>query len=49
LFVLGLKKLFWFGIIIMQFVNMDVWKRSRGLPILVYREVAKLRDFGFKE
>jgi four helix bundle protein len=33
----------------MQFVNMDVWKRSRGLAILVYREVAELRDFGFKD
>lgn len=33
----------------MQFVNMDVWKRSRLLAIEVYREMAALRDFGFKD
>ena len=33
----------------MIFENMDVWKRSRLLAIEVYREVAELRDFGFKD
>tara|TARA_R110000868_G_scaffold106193_1_gene291341 strand:+ start:585 stop:929 length:345 start_codon:yes stop_codon:yes gene_type:complete len=33
----------------MQFVNMEVWKRSRILAIAVYREVAGLRDYGFKD
>jgi four helix bundle protein len=28
---------------------MDVWKRSLLLAIEVYREVAELRDFGFKD
>ena len=28
---------------------MEVWKRSRVLAIAVYREVAELRDFGFKD
>jgi four helix bundle protein len=33
----------------MIFENMDVWKRSRILAIEVYREMAQLRDFGFKD
>ena len=36
----------------MQFVNMEVWKRSRVLTIQVYRELAELaelRDYGFKD
>jgi four helix bundle protein len=33
----------------MQFVNMDVWKRSRKLAIEVYKYVAELRDYGFKD
>jgi four helix bundle protein len=33
----------------MQFVNMEVWKRSRLLAISVYRDLAVLRDYGFKD
>jgi four helix bundle protein len=33
----------------MIFENMEVWKRGRLLAIEVYREVAELRDFGFKD
>jgi four helix bundle protein len=33
----------------MIFENMDVWKRSRVLAIEIYREMAQLRDFGFKD
>ena len=33
----------------MQFINMDVWKRSRILAIALYREMANLRDYGFKD
>lgn len=33
----------------MKFVNMEVWKRSRLLAIEVYKEVADLRDYGFKD
>jgi hypothetical protein len=33
----------------MRFEDMDVWKRSVRLSIAVYKELAKLRDFGFKD
>ena len=33
----------------MRFEDMDVWKRSVGLSIAIYKELAKLRDFGFKD
>jgi len=33
----------------MQFVNMEVWKRSRLLAIALYREMADSRDYGFKD
>lgn len=33
----------------MQFEDMDVWKRSARLSVEIYRELAKLRDFGFKD
>ena len=29
--------------------SMDVWKRSTRLSIAIYKELAKLRDFGFKD
>jgi four helix bundle protein len=33
----------------MIFENTDVWQRSRILAIGIYREVAELRDYGFKD
>jgi four helix bundle protein len=33
----------------MWFEDMDVWKRSVRLSIAIYKELAKLRDFGFKD
>ncbi len=33
----------------MRFEDMDVWKRSTRLSIAIYKELAKLRDFGFKD
>jgi four helix bundle protein len=33
----------------MQYENLEVWKRGKSLAIDVYRELATLRDFGFKD
>lgn len=33
----------------MKFENMDVWKRSARLSVLIYKELADLRDYGFKD
>jgi len=33
----------------MRFEDMDVWKRSTRLSIAIYKELAKLRDYGFKD
>ncbi len=33
----------------MRFEDMDVWKRSVRLSIEIYRELSKLRDYGFKD
>ena len=33
----------------MRFEDMDVWKRSTRLSIAIYKELAKLRDVGFKD
>lgn len=33
----------------MRFEDMDVWKRSTRLSIAIYKELSKLRDFGFKD
>lgn len=32
----------------MQFENLDVWKRSSRLSADIYKELARLRNFGFK-
>ena len=33
----------------MKFEDMDVWKESARLSVSVYRELAGLKDFGFKD
>ena len=33
----------------MKFEDMDVWKESSRLSVSVYRELADLKDFGFKD
>ena len=33
----------------MKFEDMDVWKAAARLSVSVYRELADLRDFGFKD
>ncbi len=33
----------------MKFEDMDVWKESSRLSVSVYRELANLKDFGFKD
>lgn len=33
----------------MPFEDLDVWKRSAKLSAGIYRELAELRDFGFKD
>ncbi|MCW4152920.1 four helix bundle protein [Halomonas sp. 18H] len=33
----------------MRHEQMEVWQRSKALSVEVYREVADLRDFGFKD
>ena len=33
----------------MKFENMEVWKRSSRLSVSIYRELANLTDFGFKD
>ncbi|NQY86736.1 MAG: four helix bundle protein [Colwellia sp.] len=33
----------------MQYEKLDIWLRSKNLAIDVYRELAGLRDFGFKD
>ena len=33
----------------MNYNNLDVWKRSVNLSIAIYRTLAKLKDFGFKD
>ena len=33
----------------MRFEDMDVWKRSMRLSVAIYKELAKLRDYGFKD
>lgn len=33
----------------MKFEDMDVWKRSTRLSVKIYKELADLRDFGFKD
>ncbi|MEP7706679.1 four helix bundle protein [Paraglaciecola sp. 25GB23A] len=33
----------------MLYENMDVWKRSRQLSIITYRELSSCKDFGFKD
>lgn len=33
----------------MKFEDMDVWKEAARLSVAVYRELAELRDYGFKD
>ncbi|VAW67273.1 hypothetical protein MNBD_GAMMA09-3097 [hydrothermal vent metagenome] len=33
----------------MRFEDMDVWKRSSRLSVEIYRHLADLKDFGFKD
>ncbi len=33
----------------MKFEDMDVWKRSSRLSVELYRHLADLKDFGFKD
>lgn len=33
----------------MYYENLDVWKRSKSLAVSVYKHLANLRDFGFKD
>ena len=33
----------------MRFEDMDVWKRSCRLSVSIYKELADLRDYGFKD
>ena len=33
----------------MKFENMEVWKRSTQLSVLIYKELSACRDYGFKD
>ena len=33
----------------MSFESLDVWKRSKNLSVEIYRSMAKLGDWGFKD
>jgi len=33
----------------MRFEDMDVWKESARLSVSIYRELADLKDYGFKD
>ena len=33
----------------MKFEDMDVWKEAARLSVSVYRELAELRDYGFRD
>lgn len=33
----------------MKFEDMDVWKRSSRLSVAIYKELADLKDYGFKD
>jgi len=33
----------------MKFEDMDVWKLSKQLSVSIYKELAHLKDFGFKD
>ena len=33
----------------MKFENLEVWKRSSILSVLIYKELADLKDYGFKD
>jgi len=33
----------------MRFEDMDVWKKSSRLSVSIYRHLADLKDFGFKD
>ncbi len=33
----------------MRFEDMDVWKRASRLSVSIYRELAGLKDYGFKD
>ena len=33
----------------MRFEDMDVWKKSSRLSVSIFRELADLKDFGFKD
>ena len=33
----------------MKFEDMDVWKKSTGLSVSVYKELSCLKDYGFKD
>ena len=33
----------------MRFEDMDVWKRSSRLSVLIYQHFANLKDYGFKD
>ncbi len=33
----------------MDFENLDVWKRSAALSAEIYKELARLNDFGFRD
>ena len=33
----------------MRFEDMDVWKKASRLSVSIYRELADLKDFGFKD
>ena len=33
----------------MKFEDMDVWKRACRLSVMIYRELADLKDYGFKD
>ena len=33
----------------MSFENLDVWKRSSRLCVVIYKTMAKLKDYGFKD
>jgi len=33
----------------MAFEDLDVWQRSAGLSAAIYKELANLRDYGFRD
>ena len=46
------KSIFRFGVLRikkMSFENLDVWKRSSRLCVVIYKTMAKLKDYGFKD